>query len=153
MKTKLTVIAFALSLGNNDYQSLKDSDALHSAFRKADDEGKSAMRLDFFTSYLMGNLKIGKAEAVKVLSKERDARNKVQQAAYYRANSKFGYHIARIKATAPKPKKGVWKQIAMDVSSINSIKAKLTPANRVKFHAALAALVKTWEAKVEKVEA
>ena len=149
MKTKMTVVALALSLGNSDRISLEQSLPLHNAYRKAKDEDKAATRLDFIVSYLEGNLKIGKAAATKIAEKERDSRTTVQQQSYDRARSKFGYHIERAKPGKPEMLRGVWKQIAGDITAINSIKSKLSPANRVAMHKALAKLVKDYAAKVE----
>ena len=154
MKSKMTIVAFALSLGNNDRLTLEQSAPLHMAYKKAKDEDKAATRLDFIVSYLQGNLSVGKAIATKIAEKERDSRTTVQQQSYDRARSKFGYHIERAKpGSGESDKRNVWSGVAKQITAINSYRNKLSAENRKTLRDKLVTIAACAESHAEKATA
>jgi hypothetical protein len=91
----LNLSQFALGLGNADRLTLEASLPFHKAYHKADAEGQAAMRTDFVTSYVQGNLKTTPEKAAKIVALTRAERNAKDEKAVNAAGKKFAYHIVR----------------------------------------------------------
>ena len=91
---------FALGLGNTDRVTLEASTPFHKAYHKADAEGKAAMKLEFITSYVQGNLNTTPEKAAKIVALKRVERSAKDELAVNAAGKKFGYHIVRAEVSA-----------------------------------------------------
>lgn len=94
-KITMSYSQFAFSVGSSDRLTQEFSTGWHLEYVKADSDTRQARRTEFMVNYLMGNLKITKAVAERILSTSRDKRSKVNQQAVWRASDKFKYHIIR----------------------------------------------------------
>ncbi len=118
---------FALGLGNADRLTLDASLPFHTAYHKADKEGKAWMRNEFITSYVQGNLKTTPEKAAKVVATKRADRKPSDELAVNAAGKKFAYHIVRAEVSAK-------SEVDLLKAAVAAY-AKLTPAQKRKFAA------------------
>jgi hypothetical protein len=125
----LNLSQFALGLGNADRLTLEASLPFHKAYHKADAEGQAAMRTDFVTSYVQGNLKTTPEKAAKIMALTRAERNPKDEKAVNAAGKKFAYHIIRAEGSA--------KTEVDLLKAAMTAYAKLTAAQKRKFLASI----------------
>lgn len=121
----LNLSQFALGLGNADRLTLEASMPFHKAYHKADAEGQAAMKLDFQTAYVQGNLKTTPEKAAKIVALTRAERNAKDEKAVNAASAKFRYHIVRAEGSTRTEVDLLAKAVAAY--------AKLTAAQKRKF--------------------
>jgi hypothetical protein len=120
---------FAFGLGATDRLTLEASTPFHKAYHKADAEGQAAMRTDFVTSYVQGNLKTTPEKAAKIVALTRAERNAKDEKAVNAAGKKFAYHIIRAEGSA--------KTEVDLLKAAMTAYAKLTAAQKRKFLASI----------------
>jgi hypothetical protein len=118
---------FALGLGNAERITLEASTPFHKAYHKADDEGQAAMKLEFITSFVQGNLNITPEKAAKIVALKRVERSAKDELAVNAAGAKFRYHLVREVS-------GARAEIDLLAKAVAAY-AKLTPAQKRKFAA------------------
>ena len=96
----LNLSQFALGLGNSDRLTLEASVPFHKAYHKADAEGQAAMKLEFITSYVQGNLGTTPEKAAKIVAMKRAERSAKDELAVNAAGKKFSYHVIRAETSA-----------------------------------------------------
>ena len=96
----INLAQFALGLGNTDRVTLEASTPFHKAYHKADAEGKAAMKLEFITSYVQGNLNTTPEKAAKIVALKRVERSAKDELAVNAAGAKFRYHLVRAEVSA-----------------------------------------------------
>jgi len=96
----INLAQFALGLGNTDRVTLEASTPFHKAYHKADAEGKAAMKLEFITSYVQGNLNTTPEKAAKIVALKRAERSAKDEKAVNAAGKKFSYHLVRAEVSA-----------------------------------------------------
>ena len=96
----LNLSQFALGLGNSDRLTLEASVPFHKAYHKADVEGQAAMKLEFITGYVQGNLNTTPEKAAKIVALKRAERSAKDELAVNAAGKKFAYHIVRAETSA-----------------------------------------------------
>ena len=125
----LNLSQFALGLGATDRMTLDASLPFHKAYHKADAEGQAAMKLEFVTSYVQGNLNITPEKAAKIVELKRAERNAKDEKAVNAAGAKFRYHLVREDGNARAEVDLLAKAVAAY--------AKLTAAQKRKFLASI----------------
>ena len=113
----LNLSQFALGLGNADRLTLEASLPFHKAYHKADAEGQAAMRSDFVTSYVQGNLKTTPEKAAKLVALTRAKRNATDEKAVNAAGAKFRYHIVRAEGS------NIKEEVAIPAEILKAAKA------------------------------
>jgi len=125
----LNLSQFAFGLGATDRLTLEASTPFHKAYHKADAEGQAAMKLEFVTSYVQGNLNITPEKAAKIVALKRVERNATDEKAVNAAGQKFRYHLVREDGSARAEVDLLAKAVAAY--------AKLTAAQKRKFMASI----------------
>jgi hypothetical protein len=125
----LNLSQFALGLGNSDRLTLEASLPFHKAYHKADAEGQAAMKLDFVTSYVQGNLDTTPEKAAKIVALTRAERNPKDEKAVNAAGKKFAYHIVRAEGSSK-------TEVDLLKAAVAAY-AKLTAAQKRKFLASI----------------
>ena len=125
----LNLSQFALGLGNSERLTLEASVPFHKAYQKADDEGQAAMKLEFITSYVQGNLNITPEKAAKIVALKRVERSAKDELAVNAAGAKFRYHLVREVG-------GARAEVDLLAKAVAAY-AKLTAAQKRKFLASI----------------
>ena len=120
---------FALGLGNTDRVTLDASLPFHRAYHKADADGQVAMKLEFVTSFVQGNLNTTPEKAAKIVALKRVERSAKDELAVNAAGAKFRYHLVRAEVSAKTEVDLLAKAVAAY--------AKLTAAQKRKFMASI----------------
>lgn len=123
----LNLSQFAFGLGATERLTLEASVPFHKAYHKADAEGQAAMKLDFVTSFVQGNLNISPEKAAKIVALKRAERNAKDELAVNAAGKKFAYHVVREAG-------GARAEVDLLAKAVAAY-AKLTPAQKRKFAA------------------
>ena len=120
---------FALGLGNSERITLDASLPFHRAYHKADADGQAAMKLEFVTSFVQGNLNTTPEKAAKIVALKRVERSAKDELAVNAAGAKFRYHLVRAEVSAKTEVDLLAKAVAAY--------AKLTAAQKRKFMASI----------------
>jgi hypothetical protein len=123
----LNLSQFAYGLGATERITLEASTPFHKAYHKADDEGQAAMKLEFITGFVQGNLNITPEKAAKIVALKRVERSAKDELAVNAAAAKFRYHLVREVS-------GARAEIDLLAKAVAAY-AKLTPAQKRKFAA------------------
>jgi hypothetical protein len=124
----ITYDQFAFGIGQQDRLTIEESEIWHKQYSSAGKYEQAQWAYEWRVNYLMGNLGVTSKEADRILSTPKGDRTKVQQGAYMRANSQFGYHIIRkTKQATP------FKQTKVSLDKVIEMFEQLTKAEQVKF--------------------
>lgn len=134
MQKLLNAVQFAYELGRYQRLTLEASAPFHKAYVQSDAAARSALRAEWCSGYLAGNLLVSAARAAKIWEAGKGA-GALDAAAVNRATRSFAHHVVRSEASSGKSEGGSRVRLPSGtVERIAAAYAGLTKAQIVEAH-------------------
>lgn len=134
MSNLLTAVQFAYELGRTQRLTLEASLPFHSAYVQGDAAARSALRTEWCSGFIAGNLNVSEGRAAKIWEAGKGA-GALDAGAVNRATRSFAHHVVRSESGSGKSE-GV-KPVRLPSGTVERIKdayAGLTRAQIVEAH-------------------
>lgn len=134
MQKLLNAVQFAYELGRYQRLTLEASAPFHKAYVQGDAAARSALRTEWCSGYIAGNLLVSEAKAQKIWEAGKGA-GALNAAAVNRATRSFAHHVVRSESSSGKSEGG--SRVRLPSGTVERIKdayAGLTRAQIIEAH-------------------